>query len=280
MFNNLTLDQYGYLKIAGGVAFMLAVGVPLWILISLRPVFDEQLCIVDTAPPGHRVLVFDISEPEDAYTLASAIRDQSEDLPQYHRLSVYRIADLNETPTAEVGAHALWPLVRVFSACNPGRGDQVNWMITGSKYAEKRYRSLFAEPIDKMIEETAALAGSATSPIMDALAQVPDIEHFGSQVTERTLQIRSDFLQHTLPQYTHYTADIKDVDYALNRIGVVVPNLAEFKVQVDFVQRTQYVRWQNDKHREFWNDYFSKATNSSRDHSALIFNDQPGRGVL
>ena len=178
-YRNITPDQQGYLKFAVGGTGVLITGVALWALNGLRPVFDDELCIVNQPPSGHQVKIVDISEAEDAFTLADVIRKTSELLPQHHRLSLYRMADLNETPTDAERALGLWPLVRMFSACNPGRGDQVNPWIVGSRYAERRYQKMFAAPLDEVIQATAARAGAQTSPILNALAQVPNIKHFG-----------------------------------------------------------------------------------------------------
>lgn len=259
MLNNLSPDQWGYFKFATGSAAIIVAGVVIWILNDLRPVFDDELCIVGSLPPGHTVMSIDISEEADAITLVDVIRAQSKNLPQYHRLSVFRIADLNEKPTDDERIQGLWPLVRVFSACNPGRGDQVNPWIVGSRFAEKRYQKKFAGPLDEMIRKTAERAGSQTSPILNALALVPLIEHFGPDIAERILHIRSDFLQNTKPQYTQYSEDIKNVDYALSKIGVGVPEFRGIKVHVDFVHRIKYAHWQTNKLRAFWTDYFKRT---------------------
>ncbi len=259
MTTRLTADQIGYMKFAIGGTGAIAVGLAVWFLNSLRPVLDEELCIVDQAPLGHSVLVADISETEDAITLPGLIRDAARDLPQYHRLSVYRIADLTETPTNEELAQGLWPLVRVFSACNPGRGDEVNWLVVGARYAEKRYQQMFAAPLDIVIRETAERAGSQTSPVLSALSQVPHVQHFGATVSARSLLVRSDFLQHTPPRYTQYAPDIRDLDYALERIGVGVPDFGGISVRIDFVRRVKAKDRQTSAHRDFWAEYFARA---------------------
>lgn len=259
MFRNLTADQVGYMKFAIGGTTAVAAGIGVWFLNSLRPVLDDELCIVDRAPLGHSVLITDISETEDAHTVPAIIRGAANDLPQYHRLSVYRIADLTETPSEEVLAHGVWPLVRVFSACNPGRGDQVNPFVIGSRYAEKRYQQMFAAPLDRVILETAEQAGSNTSPILTALSQIPHIEQFGAGDSARRLLIRSDLLQHTPPRYTQYTQDIRDLDYALQRVGAAVPDLGDISVKIDFVRRVKARNRQTEAQRDFWAEYFERA---------------------
>ena len=267
MHNNLTADQIGYLKFAIGGVGATAMVLGVLFLNSLRPVLDEELCIVGSAPLGHSVLIADISEVEDAHTLPGLIRDTADRLPQYHRMSVYRVADLTETPTEAELAQGLWPLVQVFSACNPGRGDEVNPMVVGSRYAEKRYQQMFASPLDAMINATAERAGSRTSPILDALSQIPLIEDFDGAVPERHLAIRSDFLEHT-PSYSHYARDIGSLDQALDRLGVSVPDLRELSVRVDFVRRTSAVNRQTTAHRDFWDEYFHRARGRSQPQSA------------
>ena len=210
MSTTLTPDQVGYLKFAIGGATAAALVATVLVLNGMRPVLDEELCIVDEAPLGHTVLIADISETEDAETLPGVIRNAASLLPQYHRLSVLRIADLTEPQPEGEDAARLWPLVKVFSACNPGRGDEVNPLVVGSRYAEQRYRQLFAEPLDAVIDATARKAGSNTSPILSAFARIADIEHFDATVAERRLLIRSDLLQHNPPHYTQYANEHRD----------------------------------------------------------------------
>ena len=259
MTSKLTADQVGYMKFAVGGTTALAMALGVSFLNSLRPVLDDELCIVGQVPPGHSVLVADISETEDAITLPGLIRDFANNLPQYHRLSVYRVADLTETPAEEELAGGVWPLVRVFSACNPGRGDEVNWLVVGARYAEKRYQQMFAEPLDAVIRQTAERAGSQTSPVLGALSQVPHLEDFGADVPARHLLIRSDFLQHTPPRYTQYSRDIKDLDYALEQLGANVPDFGNLDVQIEFVRRAKAKARQTSAHRDFWAEYFMRA---------------------
>ena len=267
MYKQLTPDQQGYTKFATGGVVIAVIGLALWVINELRPEFDDEMCLVDTSPPGHHVLFIDISELEDALTLGDVIRAKAEVLPQYHRLSVY-IAGLTKANGDTEQRQGSSSLVRMFSACNPGRGDQVNPWIVGSQYAERRYWIKFGKPLDVVIKETAAHAGSKWSPIMSALALIPNIEHFGPEIVERSLGIRSDLLEHT-PKYTQYTADIKTVSYALDQLGVNVPNLKGVIVHVDFVQRQKYVRWQTPQHQAWWDEYFQQAG------LARVF-DEPG----
>ncbi len=259
MSTNLTPDQVGYMKFAIGGTLAVVVGVAVYIVNGLRPVLDDELCIVDQAPLGHTVVVADISEIEDAQTLPDVIRDAAKSLPQYHRLSVYRIADLTETASEVENTRNLWPLVNVFSACNPGRGDEVNPFVVGSRYAEQRYQQMFAAPLDVVIKETASRAGSRTSPILSALARLKGIQHFGADIPERHLLIRSDLLEHNPPHYSHYADEIESLDYALARAGVGIPNLGHLNLEVEFVERAKARNRQTSAHRAFWMQYFNRA---------------------
>lgn len=259
MSMSMTADQVGYMKFAIGSSLAVVVGVAIFIINELRPVLNDELCIVDQAPLGHTVVVADISETEDAQTLPGVIREAAALLPQYHRLSVYRIADLMESRPEGEQAQRLWPLVKVFSACNPGRGDEVNPFVVGSRYAEQRYRTMFAAPLDQVIEETAERAGSSTSPILSALARINDIDHFGLDIAARHLLIRSDLLEHNPPHYSHYADEIDSLDYALERAGVGIPDLGNSNLEVQFVARSTARNRQTYAHRAFWTQYFGRA---------------------
>ena len=249
-------DKMGYLKIFGGSALLTIIAAAAGWLISIQPVFDDKMCLVGEPPAGQIAIVTDMSEVEDGQVVPAMVREWRDVLPMHHRLSVYRIGDIKNPRPDDNPESDLWPLVSVFEACNPGRADQVNVFVRGSKPAQKKYEMLFAEPLDQAMQKVAAHAGSSSSPILASLGHVTMIPGFKS-AQSRTLIIRSDFLELT-PRYSHYRK-LGTVTEALAASGASIPKLNQVEVRAFYVNRSKYSRYQGADHRDFWEAYFADA---------------------
>lgn len=251
-------DHIGYIKIAAGSAVLALIAGLGWWVASIQPVFDDQLCRIDMPLPGHLMILTDLSDADDSEIMANMVRNWKAELPIYHKLSVYRIGDITvERDSRDIPS--TWPLVPVFEACNPGRAEQVNALIRGTRVAQKKYDLLFDEPLDHAVTEAAVQAGTQSSPILAALGRIPDVPRW-TESTQRTLMIRSDFLEFT-PQYSQYRT-IDDLETTLEAAGAVMPGLKGVDLTVIYVTREKYVPFQSEAHVGFWDEYFknTKAT--------------------
>lgn len=252
----LNADQIGYVKIASGIFVLGMIGALASWVVSIQPDFDEHLCRTDAPIPGEMMLVTDLSERDDKVAIPAMVRTLREDLPIYHRLSVYGVADVTkERP--ESGADAdIWPLVLIFEACNPGRADQVNPLIHGTRVAQKKYETMFSAPLEAAVAAAAAEAGKDSSPILSALSRVTETRGWSGE-GNRTLFVRSDFLEYT-PAYSQYRG-IGSVGAALAKTGATIPELEGVGVRMHYVQREKYLDFQTDEHVAFWKSFFDQA---------------------
>lgn len=248
-------DQIGYMKIASGSALLgLIAGLGWWVA-SIQPVFDDQLCRTDAPLPGHFMVLSDLSEADDSDVVTNMAREWKTALPMYHKFSVYRIGDVTAARDERENVDT-WPLIPVFEACNPGSAEQVNALIQGTRVAQKKFDSLFAEPLERAMADAVAQAGAESSPILAAFSKIPEIPGW-SDTARRTLMIRSDFLEFT-PKFSQYKT-VASIDETLDATGTDIPDLAGVDVSIFYVTREKYASFQSAEHAEFWDRYFRRS---------------------
>jgi len=209
------------------------------------------LCPVDS-PRGITVLLIDRTEPlnliqkEDLRQHLARLRDT---LPLYSAIEVYSIG-----PTASGVLKPEAPRI-----CNPGRGQGLSPLVANPALVERQWQSLFAVPLERILDQLLKDGEQPTSPILESIQSVA-LTAFAPLPTElrpRRLIVASDMLQNT-PELSHY-----DQVIPLSQLGTtsyyhrVRATLTDVEVEILYVRRD--TGRQGAAHIQFWQDYFADS---------------------
>lgn len=175
------------------------------------------------------------------------------DIPKGTRVDVYMA-------TAEAGQLAR-PL---FSRCNPANANgAAGWSENPQRQKELRQRK-FQKPLERALKKALRANPRETSPILETIAAA-SVQSFGrvspaggAKPGRYRMIIVSDFLQNStlLTQYRAFTS----VEEFSNTPGWIsaLPRLNEVAVKMVYINRASSIRFQNDKHRRWWCEYFAR----------------------
>ena len=196
------------------------------------------------------VVVIDGSDPitprQQAF-LRNHLNAIKADIPIGGALEVYRLGVDMES--------LLEPLV---SACNPGRGRDVD-PITGSQVrAERIWQDAFEAPIEEAFSRLLDPTTEAWSPIFESVQSVGITTFAAANWQERPkkLILVSDLLQYT-PGFSHYHGPGDFETFQSGRYYQRIrTNLRNVEVTVFYLPRQTRNNVQGGRHLDFWKSYF------------------------
>jgi len=219
-----------------------------------RSIDPATFCPTDAkGPTGVTAILLDRTDTFTP-TQQAAIRDRLNDLkdhtPQYGLLQVYTVE-----PTQE---KLLKP---IFSMCNPGRGEGMNRWTQNPHLMEERWKVLFADPLQHLLDSILDGGDAQVSPIMESIQSIVvtklGSEEVISQKIPRRLIVISDLVQYT-QSYSQYRpmVDFKHFK-TLPYYQSVRADLSGISVDFWYVRRQKTLVIQNKKHEDFWQNYIT-----------------------
>jgi hypothetical protein len=181
--------------------------------------------------------------------LQSSVEFERERLPDGGRLIIVALnPDAPFEPTELV------------SVCNPGKGENANPLLVTRSKVEKRWHTLFADPIDKAVQQSLDLKTSERSPIIVTLAAVLTRADFDTRVKARRLVVISDLLEHEKGMYSQ----LRGGDFWGAYQASPLPKSARLDLQgvavaIDYLQRGKFTSIQGPRHQAFWQRLLSEA---------------------
>ncbi len=186
------------------------------------------------------------------------------DIPKGTRVDVYMA-------TAEAGQLAK-PL---FSRCNPASANGApGWSENPQRQKELR-QTRFQKPLERALKKALRANPRETSPILETIAAA-SVQSFGrvnpahgAQPGRYRMIIVSDFLQNSslLTQYRAFSS----VEGFSNTPGWIstLPRLNDVAIKMVYINRARSIRFQNNKHKEWWCEYFIRRGATSCDIEQL-----------
>lgn len=181
--------------------------------------------------------------------LQSTVESERERLPEGGRLI---ITSLNPDAPFEPA--------ELISVCNPGKGESANPLLVTRSKVEKRWQSLYADPIDKAVQQSLNLGTSERSPIIITLAALVARADFDTRVSARRLVVISDLLEHEKGVYSQ----LRGGDFWAAYQSSPLPKTAHLdlhsvSVAIDYLQRGKFAAIQGPRHQAFWQRLLTEA---------------------
>lgn len=201
---------------------------------------------------GHSTLV--IIDTTDAFSenhkrrVDKTIRDERDRAPRGSKFSVIIL-----------NAADPYTPMEIVTACNPGRGDEVNQLFETASRTEKEWNEKFAAPIASAIAKAGEAGPAERSPIIETIAAALTRPDFDARIPHRRLVIISDLLEHE-ERYSQLAGGDFAAGYSRSILGRIAPlDLANASVALDYLQRPEFAEIQGAAHRQFWRGLFTEA---------------------
>jgi len=246
-------DFLGWLMISLSV---IAVAVIAYLYQSVRsrevPLNPSDMC-PQTGPHSITVVLVDATDPL-SIVQKMAVEKELEDLkngvPRYGEIELFAV-----TPSG----HTL--LNPRLTACNPGRGKEINPMYGNPTLVERRWRAVFSDRVEQLLGQLLTSAPINTSPIMESIQEIGVEVFLGQAVSQipKELILVSDMLQNTagFSQY-HGIKSFEDFRHSAYYLKIR-PSLEGVKVTIFYLRRLNAAHLQGRRHIEFWQEYFTDA---------------------
>jgi hypothetical protein len=180
----------------------------------------------------------------------TTIEGERDRLPQGGRLII-----LSLNPAAP------WEPIELVSICNPGTAADANPLFATRSRIEARWRTAYADPIEKAIARAIEGPTSTNSPIVATIAATLTRPDFDARVPQqRRMVLVSDLLEHDKAGYSQ----LKGGDFWNAYRASTLPQKAKLdlrgvSVAIDYLLRGQYAAVQGPKHQEFWQRLLTEA---------------------
>ena len=190
--------------------------------------------------------------------------DTTDRLSEIQQSSIVNVVDRVISQIPRYGALAIFtvstdPEVQsqpLLMRCNPGRKSEIDPLIGNPEKIEKEWEDGFKNAVSDELKRSLEADSADSSPILESIQRI-SIQQFDKieyDLVARSLVVVSDFLQHT-SDYSHYRSvpnysDFESTQY-FRKIKV---NLQSVDVEMWQVRRNS--SRQNERLREFWEDYF------------------------
>jgi hypothetical protein len=145
-----------------------------------------------------------------------------------------------------------------FKICNPGRKENINPLIGNPSMAERRWKTGFAEPLKRVLDNMLEPTIASESPIMESIQSVALTAFSGRKFKNvpKRLIIVSDML-HKTSEFSCYSGEIDFASFRNNRYyRKIQSNLDDVKVSIFYIRRETKRSVQGRKHIEFWQNFF------------------------
>jgi len=191
----------------------------------------------------------------DAFTedqrrrLKSTVEVERERLPEGGRLII-----------VSLNPDAAWEPTELVSVCNPGKGETANPLLVTRSKVEKRWQSVYGDPIDKAVQQSVDRGASERSPIIITLAALLARADFDTRVAGRRLVIISDLLEHEKGIYSQLRGgDFWGAYQASPLPKSARLDLRNVSVAIDYLQRGKFAGIQGPRHQAFWERLLKEA---------------------
>lgn len=155
---------------------------------------------------------------------------------------------------------APWEPAELVSVCNPGKGESANPLLVTRSKVEQRWQSLYADPIDKAVQKSLAIATSERSPIIITLASLLARADFDARVVSRRLVVISDLLEHEKGVYSQLRGGDFWNAYQVSPLPKTARlDLHGVSVAIDYLQRGKFASVQGPRHQSFWQRLLKEA---------------------
>lgn len=205
-----------------------------------HPVPEQRAILIDASDVYSELLRDDINQK---------LNEIYEKAPKYTRISIYTI----HADTKLAGAE---PDIML---CNPGDGSDLSWIVDNPTLVKTKWERDFKQPLNKITEATFEKPTAGQSPIMEQVLRI-SVLGFDKQIdAPRKLYIFSDMLQNT-DDWSHYWRNgtswevFKRSDAFVEYSG----NFREIDVHLRVITRKKAKGVQNQRLRDFWENYFAE----------------------
>lgn len=213
--------------------------------------YDDRMCRTDRPLAGMTAILIDKSDPisdAEVAALQKRIRQISDKLQRNELLTFYVLNGDNANNLAEG-----------FCLCNPGQGASANALTQNPAFIQQKYDSSFGAPLAKALSVLKSGQGTETSPLIEAVRALSEIEEFQKAPKHRSIVLISDMLQHTR-EYSQYSNGITYADFSKSEYGQkMLPDLKGVAVAIEYISQKKYKKSQTPEHQQFWKEYFKAA---------------------
>lgn len=211
---------------------------------QLNLIDADTLCRNDTPLVDHTVILIDRTDPLQGHiadTIFREINEIKDALPKYAMLSIY-----------EINAESAEFMAPEFCLCNPGDGDDANFLYQAPKMIQQRWEKQFGAPLSAALDSLKMVAVAETSPILEAIGVVGDLPKFREATNVRRIVIYSDMLQN-MKWYSQYGAG-KGLKPPALQLREIIPDLNGVDILVRYIERSRYSRVQGSEHKALWTE--------------------------
>ena len=214
----------------------------------------ENLCPDSGNIPEVAAVLLDVTDqtsPAEQVQIRQTLDEIKEALPRFGRLRLYVLShDLR------FGQEA------VVDLCNPGTGENLSVLYQNPTLAKNRWKERFSDVLDQALESASARAPSEKSEILEAIRSI-SIEYLSDPANRskaRSLFVISDFLQHVPGGFTQYRTDQASAEQFLSSqyARSVAMDLRGINIELFYIDRPQYARYQTSEHIKFWATTFKE----------------------
>jgi hypothetical protein len=215
---------------------------------SQHVALDPKTYCPVTGPGSATAVLLDLTDAISATTLQD-LKNRFQDLvptiPEGGLLAIY---GLTEHPGE---------LIRLFDACNPGDGSNVDPITSNPKLARQRWEEGYHRPFDRFMSDLGTHGPAARSPIMAGIQQIK-LTLFDSQQArniDKRLVVVSDMIEHT-DVYSQYKSGFGYDAFERSRArDMFRTSLKDVPVTVLFIPRLKLASDPADR-ADFWAKWF------------------------
>ena len=245
-------DLRGKLMIGGSLVIIAALLIAQGVFQAASSRVDpKSLCRTDRPLVGHTVVLVDVSDAmqaEEIRQLLIRVEAIRKGIPKDAMLSVFFVNESSSDVLSER-----------FCKCNPGDGSDANPLWQGPAVIAKKWQTAFGAPLDSALREASHYSESNASPILEAIRYVTEHDDFTRSTTNRRLVIVSDMIQNS-DRFTLYGGPRSFAEFSRTEAATeLMPDLRDAEVEIEYLIRPRYRGLQNDKLKQFWQDYFARA---------------------
>jgi hypothetical protein len=217
--------------------------------------FDPATLCPTDQDYSRTILVVDKTDPLSSaqkHFVERYVEDLKDSLPRFAKLSIYILDEINYmAPRPE------------FEMCKPDTGETANELYQNPRLIRQRFERFFGEPLKEAMGRLTKVSSARRSPIFEMLQAISISKDVTRAGGSRKLIIVSDMLQNTA-EYSHFLRRPDYRRYAVSQYArAVAADLRGVKVEVIYLWRPAYERFQGPLHIRFWEEYFE-------DHGAFL----------
>jgi hypothetical protein len=207
--------------------------------------YDEETFCPKDRPYAQSIILVDQTDnlsPIQKRSLGQVLENIRDGLATFERMTIYVLNEENFADSEPV-----------FDLCNPGTGEDANFVYQNPRMLQKKWDDKFGEPLRQALELLLVDRTASTSPILEMIQTVTNLSRLQGDGGSVRLYVVSDLLQNMPPRFTHYD-DRTDIEAFLisDYFESVRSPMNSIDVHVHYVIRPNLGHLQDDEHIEFW----------------------------